>query len=224
MNVLGIETSGQLCRVAVVGDSLSPVERYELVGNAFSETLFDLANDVLLNAGISKSELNGVAVCIGPGSFNGIRVGVSAAKGIAHSLSAALVGVTVFETLAYSVDSVRFPLCCIVPMKADKAAYIIIENDVNVPQFRSFRTGTWEKVIQDIINARTVCGDLMQELVAYLREKLPETVSVVPCSVSAMRIAEIGLGKLKLGISDDVINLTPIYAFTTEFREKTSMF
>ena len=221
MNILGIETSGRLCRVGIVSDTLPAAEWYKSVGNAFSETLFSLVRDVLVKAGITIKEVDGVAVCIGPGSFTGIRVGLSAAKGIAHSLPAALIGISAFEVLVHTTK--KFPICCVVPIKADKNAYMVLHSADEFLRPTAFKTGNWNEVIQEANQAGKICGDFNPEILDILQKRLADTTDKYPISISAVAVAEIGMRKLKHGAVDSIVNLVPEYALTVEFCEKPSL-
>lgn len=65
-----------------------------------SERLFPMIDEILTEAGVDFGDLDAVAVGTGPGNFTGIRIAVSAARGLALSLDIPAVGVTLFEALA----------------------------------------------------------------------------------------------------------------------------
>jgi len=102
MNLLAIDTAARLC-AACVFDTDGSRERGRAVldlGKGHAEHLMEVVGEALGNAGLVYGELAMIAVCIGPGSFTGVRVGVSAARGLALALKVPVVGVTSIEALA----------------------------------------------------------------------------------------------------------------------------
>lgn len=95
--LLCIETSTEICSVAVVSETkvLSLCENNE--GNAHASRLTLLIEEALKEAGTTLDELDGIAVSKGPGSYTGLRVGVSTAKGLCYALGKPLIAV---DTLA----------------------------------------------------------------------------------------------------------------------------
>ena len=80
--ILGIDTSAAQCAVALLGAGDPVVER-RAMERGHAEHLFPMIDKVLARAGIGYDGLSRIAVCTGPGSFTGVRIGVAAARGIA---------------------------------------------------------------------------------------------------------------------------------------------
>jgi tRNA threonylcarbamoyladenosine biosynthesis protein TsaB len=101
--ILAIDTSAAQCAVALlgVGDSaIDPVVERRDMERGHAEHLFPMIESVLAQAGIGYDRLSRVAVCTGPGSFTGVRIGVAAARGIALGRSIPVIGISRFEALA----------------------------------------------------------------------------------------------------------------------------
>jgi tRNA threonylcarbamoyladenosine biosynthesis protein TsaB len=97
--VLGIETGGTHADLAVVADGRVLAECSRPVASHGAE-LPDAVAEALGRAGLTINQLRGLAIGIGPGSFTGLRVGLSYAKGLAMALGCALVGVPSLDSLA----------------------------------------------------------------------------------------------------------------------------
>lgn len=100
MRVLGIETSADVTGVAVVDEKGVLAELSFRHAMQLSRFLLPRTQEVLALAGVSMRELDGVAVSIGPGSFTGLRIGVTAAKTLAYASGLPVVGVPTLEALA----------------------------------------------------------------------------------------------------------------------------
>ena len=100
--ILSIETSTSICSVAIheQGELLALAEIKE--PGAHAEKLLLLVDEVFEKAGLSFADLDAVAVSQGPGSYTGLRIGVSTAKGIAYALEIPLIGINTLQAMAAS--------------------------------------------------------------------------------------------------------------------------
>ena len=102
--ILNIETATKNCSVTVAneGKTIVCIEVAE-EGYSHAEKLHLFFEEALQKAGITFQDLKAVAVSQGPGSYTGLRIGVSAAKGLAYSLNIPLIAVDTLETLARKI-------------------------------------------------------------------------------------------------------------------------
>lgn len=103
--LLAIETSGELCSVAVMLSKNNFAEANIKQKNIHSEKLMDMVNYTLGMINLKTNDLNTIAVSTGPGSFTGLRIGMSAAKGIAFGADLQIVPVPTFDALAYEISN-----------------------------------------------------------------------------------------------------------------------
>lgn len=100
--ILCIETTGAICSAALFDRNQMLASREHLEPNAHAAVLFLLIDEVMKEAELDFPQLKGVAVSKGPGSYTGLRIGVSAAKGICHATGAALMAVSTLQLMAIS--------------------------------------------------------------------------------------------------------------------------
>ncbi len=131
--ILSIETSGSLCGVCAYFNDVKYFEAAAHLKNSHAEKLFELIDFVIKSSGTSVKDFEAVAVSSGPGSFTGLRIGMSAAKGIAFGSSLPIIPVPTFEALAFQISN-------LLPGGSD----FIIANKVNVEEiyFAKFRSGS----------------------------------------------------------------------------------
>ena len=103
--VLAFDTSAAHCAVSLFinGDCFD--ERIEPMVKGQAERLFPLCEKILTLANISWRKLDAIGVCIGPGNFTGVRVGVSAARGLSLSLKIPAIGISRLEAMALDSKS-----------------------------------------------------------------------------------------------------------------------
>ncbi|MBO9450909.1 tRNA (adenosine(37)-N6)-threonylcarbamoyltransferase complex dimerization subunit type 1 TsaB [Tropicibacter sp. R16_0] len=107
--ILAFDTSGPFCAAALLrgGDVLDA--RVEEMKRGQAERLMSLLEEILATAGVTWRDLDAIGVGIGPGNFTGIRISVSAARGLALGLGIPAVGVTGFESLGLSAPDGTLP-------------------------------------------------------------------------------------------------------------------
>ena len=103
--ILNIETATTNCSVSLAkdGDTIALLEENDK-NYSHSERLHVYINDVLVKANKSMKEIDAVAVSKGPGSYTGLRIGVSAAKGLCFSLDIPLISIHTLEALGHQVN------------------------------------------------------------------------------------------------------------------------
>ncbi len=102
--ILNIETATKNCSVALgLNDRIVDVIEYAGDGYSHAEKLHVFINDILNKNNVNPQDLKAVAVSKGPGSYTGLRIGVSAAKGLAYALDIPLIAVSTLAVLANQV-------------------------------------------------------------------------------------------------------------------------
>ena len=100
MLILGIETSAKACSAALCRDGELLAQSYERTGLTHSRTLLPMIENMLSNTETPKDAIDMVAVAQGPGSFTGIRIGISTAKGLCFATGLPLLAVGTLDILA----------------------------------------------------------------------------------------------------------------------------
>jgi tRNA threonylcarbamoyladenosine biosynthesis protein TsaB len=103
MLILGIDTTTLACSVALLRDDTILAELTLNIKKTHSERLMPLLDHMLQEAGVEREEIDAVAVAAGPGSFTGLRIGVSTARALAQCLQIPAVPVCTLDALAESI-------------------------------------------------------------------------------------------------------------------------
>lgn len=99
--ILGFDTSTAACRVALCRGTEILDHRIEEMAKGQAERLMNLCKEIIDNAGFHPRDLSAIGVGTGPGNFTGIRISVSAARGLALGLNIPSVGVSAFDALYF---------------------------------------------------------------------------------------------------------------------------
>ncbi len=112
--ILNIETATKNCSVSIANNGKTIALKELNDGNySHAEKLHEFIKQVIDDAGIKLTELNAVAVSKGPGSYTGLRIGVSAAKGLSFALDIPLISVSTLQALALSTAIIEG---CVIPL------------------------------------------------------------------------------------------------------------
>jgi len=105
MRILSIDTSSAIASVAIVEDEKVIMEKFSEEQKTHSEKIVSVMDNVLKETGFALKDIDAFCVCIGPGSFTGIRIGVGLVKGMAQALNKKVFGVSSLLGLINSSSS-----------------------------------------------------------------------------------------------------------------------
>lgn len=215
MNILGIETSTKTGSVAVVNEK-GLVAQYTLsIEITHSERLMSTLDRVLKDARLSLDEIHGYAVSIGPGSFTGLRVGISTVKGLAFATGRPIAAVPTLEAMAWNIPFCGHAVCPMLDAKKREVyagiyrfegAALVCDMDaaaIDVHALLSRITGT-----------AVFVGEAAMLYRAEIEKALAGRALFAPLShssPSAGSVAEIGLRMIEQDIVSDVDSLSPMY-------------
>jgi tRNA threonylcarbamoyladenosine biosynthesis protein TsaB len=215
MRVLGIETSTYSGSVAVVEDDKVLGEIFVNVGPLHSEKLIPLIDWLLKEVGVDKKGIDGIAVSRGPGSFTALRIGISAAKGLAFSLGIPIVGVSSLEVLAHNLPFTPFVICSIIDARKKEAFTAFFKSyDNRLERISDDLVVSPEDLIKVIREKTIFIGDGAVLYRDFLKDALGELALFCPPNFNFPRVSNcalIGIQRLKNGFRDDVSLLAPEY-------------
>ena len=220
MLVLGVETSTMQGGAALVGDDGLCSEYTLNVEATHSERLLPTIERMLCDARLDLNALSGLAVSIGPGSFTGLRIGLSTVKGLAYATGLPVVSVPTLEALASTVSFARAHICPVLDAR---------KQEVYAALFRCER-GELVRLMEDSALApEALCsrirrptiflGDGLAVYGELFRRLLGDRMLVPPAPGRGARpawVAELGRRRLLRGERDPVDVLVPHYLRPSE--------
>lgn len=105
MKILAIDTSSKICSVSILEDADVIIEKHNDDEKTHSQKLMPLIDETLKESKLTLDKIDLLACCLGPGSFTGIRIGISTVKAFADVKHIPIIGVTSLESLAYNVQN-----------------------------------------------------------------------------------------------------------------------
>lgn len=210
--ILNIETATKNCSVSISKDG-EVVALKELNEGKFShaEKLHSFILDIVREVAIEMHDLDAIAISKGPGSYTGLRIGVSAAKGLCYALEKPLISVPTLEIMALQVPVVKNEL--VVPLLDARRMEVYSGIfDHNYQQIRQTEAEIIDETsFQSILEKGIVhfAGDGAEKCKEHIRHDNARFLSnIYP---SAREMASIATRKFKVGDFEDVAYFEPFY-------------
>lgn len=224
MVVLGIETSTLQGGVALLSEQGLLSEYLLNVKATHTERLLPSIDRILYDAGIALAQIDGLAVATGPGSFTGLRIGLSTAKGLAVAADKPLVGVSTLEAIAWTLPFCAHLVCPILDARKGEVYCALFRHEGD----RLIRFMDEAALIPDILISRireptVFIGDGAAVYGDLLKGRLKELALFPPFSQRGGRaaaVAELGRRRLLVGQRDEVSELAPRYLRPSEAELK----
>ncbi len=212
---LAIDTSTDTASLALVRDRLVLAELTWRCGQNHTRQLMPNLEHLLHQLELSPSEITGIIVARGPGSFNGLRVGISAAKGLAFSLGVPIVGISSLSAEAYQHAATGLPVCPVFNAgRGEIATAMYQQRDGEWLQLADEDITTVEVLCSGITVRTIFCGEYVPDVAPRIKELLAEK-AVIPSVTTSLRrgafLAELGLKRLEAGENDEPAKLQPVY-------------
>lgn len=208
MKVLAIDTSSKLCSVAILEDT-NLIKKLELDnGLTHSETLMPLIKQLLNECELSLNDIDLLVSDIGPGSFTGIRIGVSTCKAFSDSLNIPCVGVSSLEVLAYNIKDDGI-ICSTIDCKNDNCYFALYQLNSGV---YSVLEKPCAKSVDDVLSL--LKSDYNTTNVNFVGDGIPSTklnLKEEPCSY--LNVENLGIAGFTKFINTNKIgeNILPLY-------------
>ncbi len=182
MLILAFESSARAASVALVEDGRLISQYSQCSGLTHSRTLLPMAEDMLKNAELSLDKVDLFAVAHGPGSFTGIRIGVSTVKGLAWAADKPCVGVSTLEAMAGHGLAAGGLVCPVMDARRSQVynALFQVENGkpVRLCEDRPIALSQLAEELRTLNAPAFLIGDGAELAEKYLREQ------AIPCTVA----------------------------------------
>jgi len=211
---LAIDTSTDSCSICLSrqGETIAELTWH----SAQSHTVELVPNiiSMLNQTKISAQSLRAVFVARGPGSFNGLRVGISTAKGLAFALSIPLVGISTLEIEAYPFAFTKLPLCPVHNAGRGEIAAAIYRQNKEWRCITPEHITTVDTLCQQIKRRTLFCGEIPPPVIEQLQQKLGRH-AILPDPAARLRhasyMAALGWQRLNRDQHDNPASLQPLY-------------
>jgi tRNA threonylcarbamoyladenosine biosynthesis protein TsaB len=224
VRILGIDTATWKASVGLRIDDTVVCERSQLADGSHAVSLLRLIDDVLHAGGCAVADLDAIAVSGGPGSFTGLRISLSVAKGLAFASGARLIAVPTLEALARTVADHGSAICALLDArKREVYAACFNPTQAGLQRLTADLLLTPEALADRLPVPCVILGDGVTAYGAFLQSRLLDQVTLLPADTYGPRggtVATMGAERLRAGHIEAFASLEPTYIRPSEAELK----
>ncbi len=225
MKILAIETSTMLGGVAVMDETAGLIIETRLnVKTAHSERLMTEVDHALKQAGLAIPDIDVFGVAIGPGSFTGLRIGLSTVKGFSYATGKPVVSVPSLEAFAWNFPYSKYPVCTMFDARKNEVYAAIFQwRDAGFERMMEEVSVRPADLVRSLEGKVIFAGEgalIYRETIAGIAGEnalFPSPHSMVP---SPANVAYLGLRKASGGVFSEPVSLVPCYIRKSEAEIK----
>ena len=215
MNILALDTSGPVAGCALMMDGRIVHSIAALHGRTHSESIMPMVDQVLEESGLTPKQLSCVAAVAGPGSFTGVRIGVCAAKGLAHAAGVPCARINALEALAMNFAGFAGTVAPLLDARRSQAYCAAFDVSGGAPR-RLLEDGALpiEEFLRSLPREGNVMflGDGLDAFRAAAQEALGERARFAPAHLRDLKPeSACALAELRQSEWMPAARLTPIY-------------
>jgi tRNA threonylcarbamoyladenosine biosynthesis protein TsaB len=224
VRLLAVETSTLTGAVALLEEGRVVAESRVSVAVTHGERLVSAIDGVLRAARRELADIDAFAVALGPGSFTGLRIGLSTIKGLAFATGKPAVGVPTLDALAWRLPYCAYPICPILDARKNEVytgLYRTLSGELELLETpRAMPPAALAEELRDGLAGPVVfVGDAVSRFGPIFSEILGSRACLAPADLrlpSAVTVGEIATGALERGEAGDPGNLVPLYVRPSE--------
>lgn len=226
MKILGIDTSTMAANVAVLEDDKLICEYTINTKKTHSQKLMPMIENILKLSDLDIKEIDAIAICVGPGSFTGLRIGMATAKAMAHVNNIPLIGVNSLEILGANMDLCNRNICSILDAQRNQVymnKYIL--KDDKITELEEISIKAIDELLEEISSSNEDWV-LVGEAVYKYKEKIEE-ISNITIPSPANNITKAStlcfVARDKMLANDQVYNcynINPMYIRKSQAEEQ----
>ncbi|MBI3397995.1 MAG: tRNA (adenosine(37)-N6)-threonylcarbamoyltransferase complex dimerization subunit type 1 TsaB [Deltaproteobacteria bacterium] len=229
MKILAIDTSASSGSIALLEDESLIAELTTCIQKTHAERLLPSIKNLLDSIDIKIGDIDGFALTTGPGSFTGLRIGLSTIKGFAWSLNKPIAAVSTLEALAMNLPYSDKPVCPILDARKKELYAAIYRMNNNWPVCVMADTAISPHALIERIKEPTIfLGDGVKVYGNLIKDVLEDMAVIAPSHLWPIKASNIGLlawEKFKSGIVDkpETIALNYLRASEAELTLKQTI-
>lgn len=215
MKILGIDTSSNLNGIGLIdGEQILADFTWEARDNSLQQIIQNI-DSVLTNQGLTLDDIEGLGVSTGPGSWTGVRIGVTVGKIFAYATGKPICGISSLDALAYQAKDIAILLCPLIDAGKEivYSAFYRPQKET-IARIGEYYVGNIKKLLERVEEPTLFLGTaahiyrrIIVDNLGPLANYRDEMEDVQRGSVVAL----LALSRLKRGGSDDHLSLTPLY-------------
>ena len=220
MILVALETSSFVAGIAVTDEDRVLVESSLQVGTVYAEQLPVMLERALKDADVPFDQVDGFAVSIGPGSYTGLRVGLSLAKGLAFTAGKPLVAVPTLDTIALCSSFSKYPVQAVLDAGRQKIYTAGYDTSSGEPERRTpYQATTLDSLMESVIEPVVFAGPGARKYQTTINQALGNNALFLPSesSLRAASVAFLGRKTMHRGEQTSLYEVEPMYIRNPNF-------
>lgn len=213
MKIFAMDTSTLTASVAVLDEDKLLGEYTVSEKLTHSQTIMPMADSLLSSLGSSLKDMDAFAVCLGPGSFTGLRIGMATVKSFSQVLNKPVIGVSSLDAAAYNFCYAEDVIIC--PMIDARRNEVYTSFYKNGEKLIDDKAIHIDELLQELGGKKVIfCGDASKVHEDRIKSRTCEEWKIAPCHLmlpKASSVAYSALKRAKKGDFDDAYTLNPVY-------------
>ncbi len=218
MRILALDTSTNVATAAILEDDVIIGEYSCNKGKTHSQRLMPMLRDMLEAVGLKASDMDAFAASIGPGSFTGLRIGVTTAKAMAFAAQKPVISVYTLDSLAYNLPGSKAILCPVIDARNNQvftAVYKFNGGKLDrLTDYMGIHINELAGIISPMEGAVIFLGDACSMHRDFFAEKLGGRASVAPPNAAlakASSVAVLAREAFAEGKTESCYDMKPFY-------------
>jgi tRNA threonylcarbamoyladenosine biosynthesis protein TsaB len=225
MLILGIDTATRIASIGLTRDGDPLAEESRAAAANHTDTLLPLLSDLLMQAHVALTDIEGIGVSLGPGSFTGLRVALSTVQGFAYALGHKVVGVSTLEALARTVTDWTGTVCPLLDARKGEvyAAFFHRNYQGQVERLTPDQVCSPQAILRDCPLPCIFIGDGVETYGQFIQEQSGPAATLLPFTTHHARgsvVARMAWQRLRRGEYDNLTTLVPRYVRKPEAEFK----
>jgi len=218
MRILALDTSTNVATAAILEDDVIIGEYSCNKGKTHSQRLMPMVQSLFESVGLNAADMDAFAASIGPGSFTGLRIGVTTVKAMAFAAQKPVVSVYTLDALAYNLAGSKAIICPVIDARNNQVYTAAYKFSGQKLEKLTDYLGIHINELADILDAMegdiVFLGDAAKMHKTFFEERLGSRVAVAPANTALARAASVAVlaGEiLKEGIQENCYDMKPFY-------------
>lgn len=230
MKILALDTSTVAATVAVIEDNRLLGEFLLNHKKTHSQKLLPMIKEILEDLELKPEDIDVFSASIGPGSFTGLRIGVTTIKAMAYALDKPVVGVPTLDVIAYNIPVGDYMVCPIIDARNNQVYTALYQSKGSLKERVTEYLGIPVAELASIIGEKkekvVFAGDAVDIHMGYLKEELGELCEFAPgnlCLPRASSAAHLAYEKASQGLVQNSFELVPFYLRKSQAEREYEM-
>ena len=197
MKILALDTSSNVATAAILEDATVIAEYSCNKGKTHSQRLMPMIQSLLEAVGMKASDMDAFAASIGPGSFTGLRIGVTTVKAMAFAAGKPVISVYTLDALAYNLAETKAIICPVIDARNNQvftAAYNFSGDKLDrLTEYLGIHINELADILSAMEGDIVFLGDAAKGHLEYFRERLGERVRIAPPHLTLSRASSVAV-------------------------------